>query len=50
MLNGLVIKCLSIFHQSLGPISLFLSFAASLSVSDCFDLRISAMVLFFICL
>ena len=39
-------KCLSVFHQSLGLISLFLSFAASLSISSCFDLRISAIVFF----
>ena len=45
-----LIKCLRVFHQSFGPMSLLESFAASLSTSDFFDLRISAMVLFLMCL
>ena len=44
------IKCLSVFHQSRGPVSLFLSFAANLSITDCFALRISAVVMFRVCL
>ena len=41
-----LIKCLSIFHQSRGPVSVFHSFAANLSITDCFAFRISAV---FIC-
>ena len=36
-----LIKCLSVFHQSRGPVSLtlvFFSFAANLSITDCFAL------------
>ena len=45
-----LIKCLRFFNQSFGPISVLESFAASLSTSDFFDLRISAMILFLMCL
>ena len=45
-----LIKCLSVFHQSRGPVSVFLSFAASLTITDCFALRISAVVMFRVCL
>ena len=45
-----LIKCLSVFHQPCGPVSLFLSFAANLSITDCFALRISAVVMFQVCL
>ena len=41
-----LIKCLTVFHQSPGPVSVFLSFAANLSITDCFSLRISAVVMF----
>ena len=41
-----LIKCLSVFHQSRGPVSVFLSFAAILSITDCFASRISAVVMF----
>ena len=41
-----LIKCLSVFHQSRGPVSVFLSCAANLSITDCFSLRISAVVMF----
>ena len=37
-----LIKFISVFHQSRGPVSAFLSFAANLSITDCFALRISA--------
>ena len=45
-----LIKCLRVFHQSRGPVSVFLSFAANLSITDCFALRISAVVMFRVCL
>ena len=45
-----LIKCLSVFHQSRGPVSVFLSFAANLSSTVCFALRISAVVMFRVCL
>ena len=45
-----LIKCLSFFHQSHGPVSVFLSFAANLLITDCLALRISAVVLFRVCL
>ena len=45
-----LIKCFSVFHQSRGPVSVFLSFAANLSITDCFALRISAVVMFRVCL
>ena len=45
-----LIKCLSVFHQSRGPVSVFLSFAANLSIIVCFTLRISAVVMFRVCL
>ena len=35
-----LIKCLSVFHQSRGPVSVFLNFAANLSITDCFAFRI----------
>ena len=38
------------FHQSRGPVSTFLSFPANLSITDCFALRISAVVMFRVCL
>ena len=41
-----LIKCLSVFHQSRGPVSAFLCFAASLSITDCFALWVSAVVMF----
>ena len=44
------LKCLSVFHQSRGPVSVFLSFAANLSITDCFPLRISAVLVFRVCL
>ena len=40
-------KC---FHQSRGPVSVFLSFAANLSIADCLALQISAVVMFRVCL
>ena len=45
-----LIKCLRVFHQLRGPVSVFLSFAANLSITDCFALRISAVVMFRVCL
>ena len=45
-----LIKCLSVFHQSRGPVSVFLSFAANLSITYCFALWISAVVMFRVCL
>ena len=45
-----LIKCLRVFHQSRGPVSVFLSFAANLSITDSFPLRISAVVMFRVCL
>ena len=45
-----LIKCLSVFHQSRGPVSVLFSFAANLSITDCFALWISAVVMFQICL
>ena len=45
-----LIKCLSVFAQSRGPVSVFLSFAGNLSITDCFALRISAVVMFQVCL
>ena len=45
-----LIKCLSVFDQSHGPVSVFLSFAANLSIADCFALQISAVVMFRVCL
>ena len=45
-----LIKCLSVFHQSRGPVSVLLSFAANLSITDCFALRILAVVMFRVCL
>ena len=41
-----LINCLSGFHQSHGLLSVFLSFAANLSITDCLALRISAVVMF----
>ena len=41
-----LIKCLSVFHQPRGPVPVFLNFAANLSITDCFALRISAVVMF----
>ena len=41
-----IIKFSSVFHQLRGPVSVFLSFAADLSITDCFALRISAVVMF----
>ena len=45
-----LIKCLRVFRQSRGPVSVFLSFPANLSITDCFALRISAVVMFRVCL
>ena len=45
-----LIKCLNVFHQSRGPVSAFLIFAANLSITDCFALRISSVVMFRVCL
>ena len=44
-----LINCLSVFHQSRGPVSAFLSFAANLSITDCCALRISAVIMFLVC-
>ena len=49
VLFGLM-KCLNVFHQSRGTVSVFLSFAANLSITDCLALRISAVVMFPVCL
>ena len=45
-----LIKYLRVFHQSRGPVSVFLSFAANLSITDYFALRFSAVVMFRVCL
>ena len=45
-----LMKCLSVFHQSSGPVSAFLSYAANLSITDCLALRNSAVVMFRVCL
>ena len=48
-----LIKYLSVFHQSRGLVSVFLSFAVNLwhlSITDCLALRISAVVMFPVCL
>ena len=45
-----LIRCLSVFHQSRGPVSVFLSSTANLSITVCFALRISAVVMFRVCL
>ena len=45
-----LVKRLSVFHQSRGSVSAFPSFPANLSITDCFALRISAVVMFRVCL
>ena len=39
------LKYLSIFHQSRGPVSVFLSLAAKLLITDCLEVWISAVVI-----
>ena len=41
-----LIKCFSVFHQSLGPVLVRFGFSVSLVVTCCFDLRISLVTSF----